>query len=140
MENPEQVLMELNTFEKEPLDNLPKVGLRKVIWLHDSVCGSTFKSLNYKISDEISCCVFRCWRSIWYLWQRQATRQASIFPISINNVFVFGNPSIGFLSNTHVQVFPWPKIKPAVRVKLESVIADFSLAMPEEQVGSFSLC
>ena len=41
MENPEQVLMELNTFEKEPLDNLPKVGLRKVIWLHDSDCGST---------------------------------------------------------------------------------------------------
>ena len=31
-------------------------------------------------------------------------------------------------------MFPWPKIKPAVRVKLESIIADFSLAMPEEQV------
>ena len=37
-----------------------------------------------------------------------------------------------------MQVFPWPKIKPAVRVKLESIIADFSLAMPEEQVGSNS--
>ena len=36
-------------------------------------------------------------------------------------------------------MFPWPKIKPAVRVKLESIIADFSLAMPEEQVGLFSI-
>ena len=30
MENPEHVLMELNTFEKEPQDNLPKVGF---VWL-----------------------------------------------------------------------------------------------------------
>ena len=39
MENPEHVLMELNTFEKEPLDNLPKVGLKKVVWFHVSDCG-----------------------------------------------------------------------------------------------------
>ena len=34
-----------------------------------------------------------------------------------------------------LQVFAWPKIKPAVRVKLESIIEDFNLAMPEDQVG-----
>ena len=44
-------------------------------------------------------------------------------------------PQWAFSLISNVQVFPWPKIKPAVRVKLESIIADFSLAMPEEQVG-----
>jgi len=70
MENPEHVLIELNTFEKEPQDNLPKV-----------------------LEDYLI-----------------------------------------FVAKTGNTVFPWPKIKPAVRVKLESIIADFSLAMPEEQI------
>ena len=61
--------------------------------------------------------------------------QLLVFNLS---VFVLRNPLIWFFSNPLVQVFPWPKIKPAVRVKLESIIADFSLAMPEEQVGSNS--
>ena len=34
-----------------------------------------------------------------------------------------------------LKVFAWSKIKPAVRVKLESIIEDFNLAMPEDQVG-----
>ena len=40
MENPEHVLMELNTFEKEPQENLPKVGTKlgynqRAVWLLD---------------------------------------------------------------------------------------------------------
>ena len=51
MENPEHVLMELNTFEKEPQDNLPKVGF---VWLlayeYDGECGSNQLRQSLKIT------------------------------------------------------------------------------------------
>jgi len=70
MENPEHVLMELNSLEKEPQDCLPDVLEKYLV----------------------------------------------------------------FVAKTGNTVFAWPKIKPAVRVKLESIIEDFNLAMPEDQI------
>lgn len=70
MENPENVLMELNIFEKEPASSLPKVLEEYLV----------------------------------------------------------------FVAKTGNTVFPWPKIKPVVRTKLDLIITDFNIAMPEEQV------
>lgn len=70
MENPENVLMELNTYEKDPAGSLPKVLEEYLV----------------------------------------------------------------FVAKTGNTVFPWPKIKPVVRTKLELIITDFNTAMPEEQV------
>jgi len=39
-----------------------------------------------------------------------------------------------FVAKTGNTVFPWPKIKPVVRAKLDAIIGDFNTAMPEEQV------
>lgn len=39
-----------------------------------------------------------------------------------------------FIAKTGNTVFPWPKIKPLVRAKLDSIIEDFNTAMPEDQV------
>jgi serine/threonine-protein phosphatase 4 regulatory subunit 2 len=72
MENPENVLQELNQFEREPTECLPR-----------------------QLEEYLQ-----------------------------------------FVARTGNTVFPWHKIKLAVRTKLEAVIADFSLAMPEEQVRS----
>ena len=71
MENPEQILLELNSLERGPLEELTK-GLEEYLV---------------------------------------------------------------FVARTGNTVFPWTKIKPVVRLKLESIIADFSKDMPEEQVG-----
>jgi len=70
MENPENVLMELNTYEKDPAGSLPKVLEEYLV----------------------------------------------------------------FVAKTGNTVFPWPKIKPVVRTKLDLIITDFNTAMPEEQV------
>jgi len=69
MENPEQILLELNSLERAPLEELTK-GLEEYLV---------------------------------------------------------------FVARTGNTVFPWTKIKPVVRLKLETIIADFSKDMPEEQ-------
>ena len=44
-----------------------------------------------------------------------------------------------FVAKTGNTVFPWPKVKAPLRLKLETVIEEFNKAMPEDQVGQCHL-